>query len=73
MEVLEGAHDALSRVEVLELELSLAPLYEGQVLCDGMNGYLVARGFELVGLDEAFVDPRTGRLLQYDAIYERAV
>jgi len=71
MSVLTGAQNTLAQVDVLELEMSLVPLYEGQVLHSEMSRYVADRGFELVGLDEGFADPRTGRLLQYDALYER--
>ncbi len=71
MDVLRGAQSALTHVQLLELEMSLVPLYEGQTLSGEMSGFLGSQGFELVGLDEGFADPRTGRLLQYDAIYRR--
>jgi FkbM family methyltransferase len=72
MSVLSGALATLAQVDVLELEMSLVPLYEGQVLHSEMAQYVSERGFELVGLDEGFADPLTGRLLQYDAVFERA-
>lgn len=71
MTVLQGALATLTQVDILELEMSLVPLYKGQALHSEMAQYVSERGFELVGLDEGFSDPRTGRLLQYDAVYER--
>jgi len=71
MDVLRGARETLSRVRLLELEMSLVPLYDGQTLAGDMADHLSTLGFALVGLDEGFADPRSGRLLQYDALYAR--
>ncbi len=71
MDVLRGAHDVLPHVRLLELEMSLVPLYEGQTLASDMAEHVAALGFALVGLDEGFADPLTGSLLQYDALYAR--
>ena len=72
LKVLEGAGEALRQVDTLELELSLVPLYEGAPLFAEMLGWLAARGYELVGLEPAFSDPRTGRLLQADGFFHRS-
>jgi FkbM family methyltransferase len=62
-----GAH--LPNVALIELEVSLQPLYEGQALFLEMDAILQKQGFSLVSLEEGFFDAATGELLQLDAIY----
>jgi FkbM family methyltransferase len=71
MSVLQGAQRALDSIDLLELELSLVPLYEGQPLFRDMIELMEQRGFELISVDPGFADPHTGHLLQFDAIFER--
>jgi FkbM family methyltransferase len=71
LKVLRGAGDALQRIDTLELELSLLPLYQGAPLFHEMLAWLAERGYELVGLEPAFSDPRSGRLLQADGFFHR--
>jgi FkbM family methyltransferase len=71
MGVLQGARSSLEHVQLLELELSLVPLYEGQPLFRDVLTRLEQLGFELVSLAPGFADPRTGHLLQFDAIFDR--
>lgn len=70
-QVLAGGSGALGKVQLLEIELSLRELYVGQPLFRDMDAMLLAEGFHLVSLSEGFADPRTGELLQLDAIYAR--
>lgn len=67
-EVLEGALLTLRRVAMLEMELSLAPLYEGQLLFREMLDKATALNFELFDLIPVFRDKK-GRLLQVDGIF----
>jgi FkbM family methyltransferase len=68
-EVLRGAKATLPRVAFLEIELSLVPLYAGQVLFIDMIEHVHSLGFSLVNLDTVFTDPRTGRVLQVDGVF----
>jgi FkbM family methyltransferase len=70
--VLAGGTRTLERAALVELELSLVRLYEGGPLCAEMIQYLAELGFEPIWLDRAFLDERTGRMLQVDAIFARA-
>ena len=70
--VLRGAQKTLEQVDGIELELSVTPLYRGQTLYREMLDFLETLGFGLVGLSEGFTDPHTGRLLQFDAVFERS-
>jgi hypothetical protein len=70
--VLRGAVELLPRAVGLQLEMSLVSLYEGQRRFDEMYVELVGKGFELWSMSPAFVDPRSGRLLQVDATFFRS-
>jgi FkbM family methyltransferase len=70
-EVIKGAPHTLAKCVGLQLELSLAPLYEGQKLMFEMVEEITAQGFDLWAMVPAFADHRTGRLLQIDATFFR--
>jgi len=69
--VLEGATRILGSCRAVISEMSLVPLYEGQVLANELLGLLEARGFEPWSLEPFFRDPVTGRLLQFDGVFVR--
>ena len=72
MKVLEGSDRLLDRVAGIQLELSVTPLYEGQVLYLSMIQWLQARGFELWNVIPGFVDPASARMLQFDGVFFRS-
>lgn len=72
MPVLNGAGRLLNAVTGLQLELSVTQLYDGQILYLDMMQWLQRRGFELWGVLPGFVDPASGRLLQFDGIFFRS-
>lgn len=69
MPVLQGADHLLARVSGLQLEMSLAPLYEGQALYRQIIDWLAERGFSLWNVIPGFTDPVSGRMLQMDGIF----
>jgi hypothetical protein len=69
--VLEGATRTLKRCVGVQAEMSLLPLYQGQVLFREIIGWLEQREFELWSLLPGFSDPATGRLLQVDGVFFR--
>lgn len=69
--VLRGGIETIAGAIGLQLEMSLVPLYAGQRHFDELYADLKQSGFELWGMSPAFVDPRTGRLLQIDATFFR--
>ncbi len=69
--ILRGATEFLGKVNGIQLELSLVPLYEGQLLYDEIVDKLITNGFELWAMWTCFADPRSGRLLQVDATFFR--
>jgi FkbM family methyltransferase len=70
-EVLLGSGDLLPRVSVMQLELSLSPLYEGAPLFEEMIGFIRALGYDLHNLIPGFRNPASGRLLQVDGFFMR--
>jgi FkbM family methyltransferase len=71
LKVLKGARRALKRIQGLQLEMSLVPLYRGETLLPKMVALLNELGFSLMSLEYGFCDPRTGRMLQVDGIFFR--
>ena len=70
-QVLEGAVDTLQKVKIMQIELSLVPLYDGQVLMCDMINQLQKLGFEVFNLAPFFFDPESGKLLQVDGLFAR--
>lgn len=71
-EVLQGASRCLDRAKLVFMELSVVPLYEGQWLWLEAIRFMQERGYELVFLQPDFTDPRTGQVLQYNGLFQRA-
>lgn len=69
--VLDGAANLLGHVSGLQLELSFVPLYEDQELFDALLERLRALGFSIWAIYPGFHDPRSGRMLQVDAVFFR--
>ena len=67
--VLDGAEKALENISVLQIELSLIPLYLNAPIYTDMIEYLKTKGFELYGIEPGFLDQTSGRLLQFDGIF----
>jgi FkbM family methyltransferase len=70
-QVLRGAARSLDRIDTIQIEMSLAPLYAGQILFGELYALLTNTGYQLVGLENNFADARTGHLLQTDGIFRR--
>lgn len=71
MPVLQGAAGLLPRVAGLQLEMSLVPLYDGQLLFRELFDWVTGQGFDLHGVIPGFGDLATGRMLQMDGIFFR--
>jgi FkbM family methyltransferase len=70
-QVLAGAVQTLSHVLAVQLEMSLVPLYEGEILVQQMCTEMCRLGFDLWDLEPSFRDSGTGRLLQVDGVFTR--
>jgi FkbM family methyltransferase len=69
--VVDGAPVLLTTVAILECELSIARVYEGQPSFRSMIDRTSDLGFELVDIDPFFRERATGRVLSLDAIFVR--
>lgn len=70
-DVLEGAVHTLERAKFVELELSPAPLYEGQMLMDEAMSRMSAAGFVLSLVENAWRVHASGRSLQFNGVFTR--
>jgi len=70
-QVLQGATRCLRAAHLVQLELSLQPLYLGQQLWSELIETMTGHGFELWGMHPEFCDPRTGQLLQINGMFVR--
>lgn len=68
-QVLAGAQATLARVRVLQLEMSLAPLYAGAATFAELHALLESRGLVLFALEPGFSRRDSGQLLQVDGLY----
>lgn len=69
--VLEGAANSMGRIKGIQMEMSLAPLYKGEVLFFDMVEYMRGMGFRICSIESGFFDQGSGRLLQVDGIFIR--
>ncbi len=69
--VLDGARASLPGIDMVQLELSLVPLYEGAPSLRSMLARMEALGFEPAWFEPVFTDPSTGQLLQVDVAFLR--
>lgn len=67
--VIAGASGLLEHVDAVQMELSLTPLYEGQLTLIPMLELMRDAGFDLVGFEPGFDDKVTGEYLQVDGIF----
>jgi FkbM family methyltransferase len=67
--VIEGATESLNRIIIIQLEMSIVPLYENEMLFIDMINYLDKKGFQLFSFENGFSDRTSGRVLQVDGIF----
>lgn len=68
---LRGGVDTLKRVDYAVIETSFKPMYEGEVLFPQILRLMETYGFGFVRPVGWLSDPRTGGVLQMDALFER--
>ncbi|MFT4572610.1 MAG: FkbM family methyltransferase [Hyphomicrobiaceae bacterium] len=71
-EVLHGAHKSLAATRLVQIEMSLCSLYDGQPLFPEMLKLMLSVGFEPISFETGFVDPHTGHTLQVDGFFTRS-
>ena len=70
-QVIEGAENSLDRIWVIQLEMSLVPLYEGETLIGDLIDLLSRKNYGVVSLEPVWRDVTTHELLQVDGIFYR--
>ena len=69
--VLKGAGNSLMRIDTVQMEMSLVPLYEGEMLFNEMCMFMTEKGYSLIAIESGFSDQNTGQVLQVDGIFHR--
>ena len=69
--VLEGAKNSLEHIDILQIEMSLVPLYDEEKPFPDMYRYLVGLGYDLISIEPGLMDTSTGRMMQIDGIFYR--
>jgi FkbM family methyltransferase len=68
-QVLSGATTCLAHISLVQLEMSLVPLYRGQRLWAEMIELMRKHGFGIWSVQPEFCDPVTGQLLQINGLF----
>lgn len=71
LDVMDGARVTLEATSLVEVEVSLVPLYAGAPSHLSVLGRIADSGFDIVAVEEEFVEPGTGRALQLNVIAAR--
>ena len=69
--VINGAEKLMNKIIGVQIEMSLVPLYEDQILFEEMFKKMKSLGFELWAISSVFSDPNSAQLLQIDATFFR--
>ena len=67
--VLDGAEKSLPRIKGIQVEMSLVPLYSGEMLFPDMLRHLNSKGYMMFDMEPVFTSPTTGQLLQVDGMF----
>lgn len=69
--VVKGSEKSLPRIDTIEMEMSLVPLYEGELLFHEVCALMTRKGYNLVLIEPEFSDPESGQILQVNGIFRR--
>ena len=69
--VLDGAKECLKYIKGVQVELSVVPLYASQYTYEYFFQFFKTLDFTLWSLMPVFSDPKTGQMLQFDAVFIR--
>ena len=70
-QIIDGCKQSLSKVCGMQLEMSLVPLYEGEMLMGDMIDLLLKRNYALLSIEPVYRDAVTHEILQMDGIFIR--
>lgn len=68
-QIIEGGEGSLHRICGMQLEMSVAPLYEGETLMGDMIGFLSEKNYALISIEPAYWVFVTHELLQVDGLF----
>ncbi len=71
-QVVEGAGAALDRISLLQLEMSIVPVYQGEPSYLDTIAWLASLGFQPVLFIPGYFNRRTARLIAMDGIFARS-
>jgi FkbM family methyltransferase len=69
--VLKGGAMSLPKINTVQMEMSLVPLYGTELLFDEMCIFMREKGYTLIAIENGFSVPATAHLLQIDGIFRR--
>jgi len=69
LNVLKGAISSLNKVDVIIVEISFVELYENQPRFEDIYSFLIKSNFSYYGNFDQLKDPKSGSILQADAIF----
>jgi len=69
MNILKGATESLLKIDFIQLEMSIEPLYSKETLFPEMFVFLMSKGFELFTFENGIRNSMNGKLLQIDGIF----
>jgi len=70
-QVLSGAEKSLFYIDTVQMEMSLMPIYEGELLFDEMFKLMRTKDYELIAIETGFTDKVTGQIFQVDGLFHR--
>jgi hypothetical protein len=69
--VIKGAKKSLACIDTIELEMSLVPLYQGELLFNEMFALLSKKKYSLVFIEPVYFDKDLKQILQINGIFHR--
>ena len=69
--VLKGAAMSLPKIDTVQMEMSIVPLYGDELLFDEMCTFMRDKGYTLIAIENGFSVPDSAQLLQIDGIFRR--
>jgi FkbM family methyltransferase len=69
--VIKGAEKSLGQIDTIQMEMSLVPLYENELLFNDMYSLMTEKGYSLIAIETGFSDQATGQMLKVDGIFRR--
>tara|TARA_R110001583_G_scaffold162719_1_gene314987 strand:- start:42778 stop:43518 length:741 start_codon:yes stop_codon:yes gene_type:complete len=67
--ILDGALNSIDKIKIIQLEMSLEPLYKGEIDFVEMIQFMKSIGFNLYSIENGYADEHRSKLLQVDGIF----